>query len=204
MVRAVIDTWIKIVVQFHNVLHWFCARIGARTAIIELILAQELASVDHDPLLLLFLDLSKAYVNLYQGRLIQTIEGCGEGSKIWVLLAEYWSVQEVVTQHNSFCGPQFRETRGMTKGGLALTTLFNVAVDSVICHWLSLTVEENSATHDGIGMVVGRCIGMFYADDSMIRSRDPEWLQGSINFLVLLLRRVDPMANVAKFNTMNC
>ena len=42
----------------------FCAGKGAGTAILELKLAQELASVDQDPLLLVLLDLRKAYDNL--------------------------------------------------------------------------------------------------------------------------------------------
>ena len=59
-----INTWITTVLQFHHVLNRFCAGKGAGTAILELKLAQELASVDQDPLLLVLLDLRKAYDNL--------------------------------------------------------------------------------------------------------------------------------------------
>ena len=55
-----IDTHIKKVVQLHYVLHGFHAGRGAGTTIMELKLAQELASVNQDPLLLVFLDLNKA------------------------------------------------------------------------------------------------------------------------------------------------
>ena len=48
----------------------------------ELKLAQELVSVDQDPLLLVFLDLRKFYYNIDQGRLIKTLEGYGAGPKI--------------------------------------------------------------------------------------------------------------------------
>ena len=41
----------------------------------ELKLAQELASVNQDPILLVSLDLGKAYDNLDRGRLLQTLEG---------------------------------------------------------------------------------------------------------------------------------
>ena len=68
---------------------------------------------------------------------------------------------------------------------------------------MSLTVEYASSTHEGLGMAVGRCIGAFYADNEMIGSRDPEWLQGYINVLIKLLRRVGIMANVAKSDTIN-
>ena len=73
--------------------------------------------------------------------------------------------------------------------------LFNVEVYSVVCHCLSLTVEDNSAMHDGLGMVVGSFMGVFYSDDSMIISRDPEWLQAAINVIIGLFRRIILMAN---------
>ena len=50
VVEAVIDTRIKSVVQFHNVLQGFCAGRGAETAIMELKLAHDLESVDQDTL----------------------------------------------------------------------------------------------------------------------------------------------------------
>ena len=80
---------------------------------------------------------------------------------------------EVITHKNCFRGPQFRATRGMTQGVLELPTIFNVEVEIVVHHWLSLTLEDDSATHDRLGMVVGRCKGVFYVDDGMIGSRDP-------------------------------
>ena len=45
-------------------------------------------------------------------------------------------------------------------------------------------------------------MGVFYVDDSMIRSMDLDWIQGSINVLIRLFIRVGMMANVSKSNTM--
>ena len=81
-----------------------------RTAIMELKLSQELKSVDQSPLFIVFLDLRKAYDNLYHWRLLQTIEGYRAGTKQWGLLAELWSHQGVVTFQTGFHGPQFRTT----------------------------------------------------------------------------------------------
>ena len=75
--EAVIDTWIKSVVQFQDVLNGFRAGRGAGTSIMELKLFQGLVSVYRDPLLLVFLYLGKAYNNLDQGKLLQTLEGYG-------------------------------------------------------------------------------------------------------------------------------
>ena len=45
-------------------------------------------------------------------------------------------------------------------------------------------------------------IGVFYADDVIMGSQDPEWIQGAIDVLIGLFYRVGLMANVAKYNTM--
>ena len=45
-------------------------------------------------------------------------------------------------------------------------------------------------------------MGVFNADDGMIGSRDPEWLQGSINVIIEIFRRFGLMSNVAKSKTM--
>ena len=55
IVEAVISTWVKMAVQFHDVLHGFCARRGMGVAIMELKMAQDMYSIDQDPFLLMFL-----------------------------------------------------------------------------------------------------------------------------------------------------
>ena len=97
MVEAVINTCSKSVLQLHNVMHGFFSGRGAGTAIVELKLGQELASVDQDPLLLVLLDLGMVYNNLYRGILLQNIEGYGVGLKLRRLIVGFWSIQEVVT-----------------------------------------------------------------------------------------------------------
>ena len=49
---------------FHDVIHGFTVYRGTGTAIIELKLTKEMASVDQDPLFLVFLVLRKAYGDL--------------------------------------------------------------------------------------------------------------------------------------------
>ena len=51
--------------------------------------------------------------------------------------------------------------------------LFNVAVDRVVYHWMSVTMGDESDNHEGLGMVVGRFLGVFHADNCMIISKDP-------------------------------
>ena len=106
-------------------------------------------------------------------KLLQIIEGYGEGPKLRGLLAEFWSIQEVVTHQNGFHGSQLQDTRGTTKGGIASPTILNVEVYSVVRHWVSLTVEDYSITHESIGMTVGPCISVFYDNYGMIGSIYP-------------------------------
>ena len=97
VVEAVIDTRIKTVVNFHDVFHRFCAGRGMGTTVLELKTTQGLASVYQEPLLLVLLDLIKAYANLDRGWLLQKMSGYGVGPKIKGLLAELWLRQEVIT-----------------------------------------------------------------------------------------------------------
>ena len=64
LVEAIIDTWIKTVVTFQDVLHGFCANRGTGTVIIELNMVQDLESIYQEPHFLVFLDLRKAYNTL--------------------------------------------------------------------------------------------------------------------------------------------
>ena len=38
-------------------------------------------------------------------------------------------------------------------------------------------------------MTMGKCLGLFYADDDVVGSRDTVWLQGALNVLVGLFFR---------------
>ena len=93
--------------------------------------------------------------------MLQTLEGYGTGLKMWDILAEFWLRQEVVARQNGYHGPHFRAARDNTQGGMVLPPLFNVAVESLVCHWLSITVEDAVVIHDGLGHAVGSDIEGF-------------------------------------------
>ena len=61
MVGALIETCLRTSLHMNDVFHGFRAGRGTGTAIMELKLIQELASIYHDPLFLVFLDLRKAF-----------------------------------------------------------------------------------------------------------------------------------------------
>ena len=77
-------------------------------------------------------------------------------------------------------------------------------VDSVVRHWMSLTMEDKSTNHEVLGMAVRSCMGVFIVDFGMVGLREPELLQGAINVFIRLFRRVGLMENVATSKTMMC
>ena len=71
VVDGIIETRIKTVVTFHDILNGFCACRGKGMAIADINMAQEIASIKQDPLFLVFLDLWKYYNTLECVRLLQ-------------------------------------------------------------------------------------------------------------------------------------
>ena len=54
---------------------------------------------------------------------------------------------------------------------------FNVLVDAVVWHWISL-VEGGTGGQYRLGREVQHNAAFFYADDGMVALTDPVWLQG--------------------------
>ena len=67
-----------------------------------------------------------------------------------------------------------------------MPTLFNLFFYNVVHNWLYVMLEGKLIAHYGVGLSLGRCMGVFYADDGLVMSRDPEWLQRSLNVLICL------------------
>ena len=67
-----------------------------------------------------------------------------------------------------------------------------------------MTVEGQRVAHDGLVETIGRCLGAFYANNSMVGSRGLDCQQHAMNVLVILFRRYCLVANVANLLTMRC
>ena len=147
-------------------------------------MAQKFASIDQDPLFLVLLDIHKECGALDCVLILQTLERYGVGPKIWGILEELWENQEMVTRQNGYHDPKFRAACGTTQGGILSPILLNVVVDSVVRHCLYLAVEDEAIIQDGLVNTVGRELGVFYADEDILVSRDLEWLMGALNVLI--------------------
>ena len=199
---SIINTRLR-AITFHDTLHGFRAERGTGTAIIEAKLHQQLASVEQVPVFQVYLDLRKAYDTLDRGRTLEILEGYGVGPKVRRLLVSYWDAQQFVVRQNDYFGDPLRPTRGVTQGDIVSPTVFNIVVDAIVRHWLALTVDDGSETN-GRGVSVRELLVLFYADDGLIASRNPEWLEWALNELSRLFESVGLKTNLEKTKAMNC
>ena len=91
----------------------------------------------------------------------------------------------------------------MTQGDLLSPTILNVVVDAVVRHWVTMALAEAEKRWERGNKVRQQAV-LFYADDSMVASSDPRWLQWAFDTLVSLFERVGLQTNVRKTVTMVC
>ena len=92
--------------------------------------------------LLVFLELTKVCGALDRFRSLEILEGYGVGQQVRRLLREYWSKSTMVVRVGGYYGTVFKGERGVTQGNPLSPTIFNVVVDAVVRHWVTLAVEE--------------------------------------------------------------
>ena len=81
--------------------------------------------------------------------------------------------------------------------------IFNVVVDAVVPHWVYRVMEEAEARGE-TGREVRHQAALFYADNGIVASLDPAWLQSAFTALVGLFDRVGLQTNVGKTVIMVC
>ena len=91
----------------------------------------------------------------------------------------------------------------MTQGDPLSPTIFNVVVDTVVRHWVHGFMEEAEARGE-TGREGRHQAALFYANNGMVVSSDPAWLQGAFTALVGLFDRVDLQTNAGKTVSMVC
>jgi hypothetical protein len=102
----------------------------------------------------------------------------------------------MVCQAGGSFGKPFSAYRGVTQGGPLSSIMFNVCVDAVIREWLWRTMNEVAA--NGIFAEASREIVAFFVDYRLVRSRDPVWLQGALDVLIILFESIGLRMNPDK------
>ena len=91
----------------------------------------------------------------------------------------------------------------MTQGDPLSPTIFNVVVDAVVRSWVMMSLAEaekrgekgNEGRHQAT---------QFYAENGMVASSDPRWIQWDFDTLVSLFEQVGLRKNVGKTVRMVC
>ena len=85
--------------------------------------------------------------------------------------------------------------RGFTQGDPLSPTIFNVVVDAFVRYWVNGLVDEAEGKGE-TGREGQHQSAVFYADNGMVVSSDPAWIQGAFNSLVAIFDRVGLLTNV--------
>ena len=121
---------------------------------------------------MIFLDLTKAYDSLDRSRSLEILERYGVGPRARRLLREYWGKSTMVARAGGYYRTGFKGAIGVTQGDPLSPTIFNVVVDAVVRHWVTIAVEE-AETQGERGREGRHEATLFYADDGMVASSDP-------------------------------
>ena len=119
------------------------------------------------------------------------------------LLREYWNNSTMVAREGGYYGTGFNGQRGMTQGDPLSPTIFNMVVDAVVRHWFTLAVKE-AETRGERGRELRHQAALFYADNGMVASSNPLWLQWEFTTLVGLFDQVGLNTNTGKTVSMTC
>ena len=103
----------------------------------------------------------------------------------------------MVTREGGHCRAVFTGAWGVTQGDPLSPTIFNVAMDAVMCHWVSVLLEV-TGERGGHGQEGRHQNDLLYADNNMVVSSDPRWLQGYFRTLVGLFDSVGLWTNGRK------
>jgi hypothetical protein len=128
--------------------------------------------------------------------------GYGVGPKLLCLQTHFWTQAEMVCRAGGSFGKPFAAFRGITQGGPLSSIMFNVCVDAVIREWLCRTINKDSASR--VFSEACKEIVAFFVDDELVRSRDPIWLQSTMEVLVTLFEGIDLWTNHDKTKVMTC
>ena len=115
----------------------------------------------------------------------------------------YWHRLTMVAWAGGYYRAAFWGERGVTQGDPLSPTIFNVVVDAVVQHWVTVVLTESEARGE-LGQEGRHQAALFYTNDSMVASSDPAWLQGAFTALVGLFDRVGLQNNFGKTVGMVC
>ena len=127
-------------------------------------LLQKLTTVREEVLYEVFLDLRKAYDTLEWERCMEILVGYRVGPRTEIILRYYWDHLSMVNRVGRYYATPLKGHRGVTQGDTISPTIFNMEVDAVIYHWITLVVGEEAGP-DGFRRAIQWMTALFYANN---------------------------------------
>ena len=110
----------------------------------------------------------------------------------------------MVAKSGGYFGHTLKGYRGVMQGYPLYPTIFNVVVDSVIRHWVTVVTPAEAGT-GVLGLMIIYLLAYFYANDSLVSSTQPERLHrafyvlaGLFNWVVLWINTVNTVGMVCQ------
>ena len=158
---GVINQWIGVAVQFHDVMHGFLSDRGTGTASPESKLLHHMMEISEDVLYEVFLNPLKAYDALVREQCMDILVGYGVGPRMESILWHYWDHLSMVARAGRYYVTPFKGRLGVTHGYPIYPTIFNMVVCLVIRHWFLMVAKEDTGP-GGFGWVVQWLVAFFY------------------------------------------
>ena len=140
VVATILHLRLTTAITYHDFLHGFRAGRGTGTATLKAKLLQHLAAMMEEVLYVIFLYLTKYYDALDRSRILDILEEYGFGPQARRLLRAYWVKSNMVARAGGYYGTGFKGAREVTQGDPLSPTIFNVVVDVVVRHCVTLAV----------------------------------------------------------------
>ena len=103
----------------------------------------------------------------------------------------------MVAKSGGYFGHTLKGYRGVIQGNPPSPTIFNVVLDAVIRHWVTVVTPTEAGT-GGLGMTIIKLAAYLYADECLMASTQTERLQRAFDALTGLFDRFDLQTNTEK------
>ena len=88
-----------------------------------------------------FIDLQMVYEALYQDRCLKILAAYRVDPRALWILRTYWGRLTMVARDKGYYRPPFKGHLRVTRGDTLSPTMFNLVVDAIICHWVTVVAE---------------------------------------------------------------
>ena len=128
-------------IQFHNTIDGICTGKGKGNISIEVKLLQKLAAMREEVLYEILFYLHKVYDTLYHRNCFDILMPYVIVPHVIRILRQYLDRPSIFSLEGGYCVSPLKVQCGVTQGDSLHPMIFNVVVDAVIYHWVSMVVE---------------------------------------------------------------